>query len=51
MDVGWDHVYGGLAEAVNVGHECFEWLVDKLEGTNLEFRMKGEYNYRKTFWR
>jgi mannose/cellobiose epimerase-like protein (N-acyl-D-glucosamine 2-epimerase family) len=50
LDVGWDHVYGGLAEAVNVGQDCFEWPVDRLEGTHVEFRMRGEYNYRKTFW-
>lgn len=50
LDVGWDHVYGGLVSAVNVGHPCYEWPPDRPVGTALEFRERGEYNYTKSFW-
>jgi hypothetical protein len=50
LDVGWDHVYGGLVIAVNVDHPCHEWPVSRPVGTGLEFRERGEYNYTKSFW-
>lgn len=50
LDVGWDHVYGGLVTAVNVGQTCYEWPLDRPVGTALEFRERGEYNYTKSFW-
>jgi len=50
LDVGWDHVYGGLVTAVNVDHPCHEWPVNRPTGTGLEFRERGEYNYTKSFW-
>ena len=50
LDVGWDHVYGGLVTAVNVDHPLHEWPIDRPVGTGLEFRERGEYNYMKSFW-
>lgn len=50
LDVGWDHVFGGLAMAINVGHPEYEWPLDRPAGTALEFRQRGEYNYTKSFW-
>ncbi len=50
FEVGWDHVYGGLCEAVNVDQGCYEWPVERPVGMTVEFRMKGEYNYMKSMW-
>jgi hypothetical protein len=50
LDVGWDHVYGGLVTAVNVNEPTYEWPIDRPAGTALEFRERGEYNYTKSFW-
>jgi len=50
LDVGWDHVYGGAATAVNVGHPEYEWPVDHPVETGLEFHERGEYHYMKSFW-
>lgn len=50
LDVGWDHVYGGVADAVNVDHPEYEWPVDRPVETGLEFHQKGEYHYMKSFW-
>jgi N-acylglucosamine 2-epimerase len=50
LDVGWDHVYGGLVTAVNVDHPLHEWPIERPVGTGLEFRECGEYNYTKSFW-
>jgi mannose/cellobiose epimerase-like protein (N-acyl-D-glucosamine 2-epimerase family) len=50
LDAGWDHIYGGLAMAVDVDHPEHEWPVDRPVGTGLEFRARGEYNYTKSFW-
>lgn len=49
LEVGWDWVYGGLAEWVNVDHGCTDWSFHPT-GTNLEFRDKGEYFYLKSLW-
>ncbi|HWB98926.1 MAG TPA: AGE family epimerase/isomerase [Bryobacteraceae bacterium] len=50
LDVGWDHVYGGVSDAVNVDHPEYEWPVDHPVETGLEFRQKGEYHYMKSLW-
>jgi len=49
FEVGWDWVYGGLSEWVNVDHGCTDWSFHPT-GTNLEFRDKGEYFYLKSLW-
>ncbi|MBK9168882.1 MAG: AGE family epimerase/isomerase [Bryobacterales bacterium] len=50
LDVGWDHVYGGLVDGVNVDQTVYEWPEETLVGTNITTRARGEYNYRKTYW-
>ncbi|MFB3828427.1 MAG: AGE family epimerase/isomerase [Bryobacteraceae bacterium] len=50
LDVGWDHVYGGLSEWVNVDHGGYAWPPYTPVGTKLEFRFTGEYFYLKPLW-
>ncbi|HEX4484821.1 MAG TPA: AGE family epimerase/isomerase [Terriglobales bacterium] len=50
MEVGWDRVYGGLAQWVNVGQGGFQWPPETPVGTNFAFHFIGEYNYMKTLW-
>jgi len=50
LNVGWDWIYGGLAMWINVDHGGYEWPVEGVPGTDLEFRAVGEYNHTKTLW-
>ena len=50
LDVGWDHVYGGLSQWVNVDEACYPWPPETPVGTDLQFRYVGEYNYMKALW-
>jgi len=50
LDVGWDHIYGGLVQWINVDHPCYEWPVETPPGTHLELHFKGEYEYMKSLW-
>ncbi|NWG12424.1 MAG: AGE family epimerase/isomerase [Acidobacteria bacterium] len=50
IEVGWDWVYGGLSQWVNVDQGGYEWPVERPVGTDLEFRFRGEYHYMKTLW-
>lgn len=50
LDVGWDHVYGGLSEWVNVDRGGYAWPPYTPVGTKLEFRFTGEYFYLKPLW-
>ena len=50
LDVGWDHVFGGLADSVNVNQGAYQWPVDTPVGTNYQFREVGEYKWVKTSW-
>jgi N-acylglucosamine 2-epimerase len=50
IDVGWDYVYGGLAQWINVDQPCYQWPVETPPGTNLELHFAGEYEYMKTLW-
>ena len=50
LDVGWDHVYGGLSEWVNVDHGGYVWPEYTPVGTSLKFRFVGEYFYLKPLW-
>jgi N-acylglucosamine 2-epimerase len=50
LEVGWDRVFGGLCHAVRVDAGDFQWPVEHPVGTDLEFRLVGEYHYMKTFW-
>ena len=49
-NAGWDWIYGGLAMWINVDHGSYEWPVEGVPGTDLEFRAVGEYNYTKSLW-
>jgi len=50
MEVGWDHVYGGLSHRVNVDAGGYEWPPEQPVGTDYEFRFVGEYHYMKSMW-
>jgi N-acylglucosamine 2-epimerase len=50
LDVGWDHVYGGISEWVNVDQGGYQWPQETPVGTDLEFSYVGEYNYMKALW-
>jgi mannose/cellobiose epimerase-like protein (N-acyl-D-glucosamine 2-epimerase family) len=50
LEVGWDRVYGGLSQWVNVDHGGYVWPPENPVGTDLVFRFTGEYHYMKTLW-
>ncbi len=50
LDAGWDHIFGGLAHAVNVDHPTYEWPEEQPPGTAFRYRALGEYNYLKSLW-
>lgn len=50
LDVGWDYVYGGLSQWVNVDHPCYQWPVETPPGTSLRYHFVGEYEYMKPLW-
>ena len=50
LDIGWDHVYGGLPEWINVGAGGYEWPPMQLPGERPELRIKGEKFYYKSMW-
>lgn len=50
LDVGWDPVYGGFSEWVNVNQGSYAWPPYTPIGTTLVFRYTGEYFYMKPLW-
>lgn len=50
LDVGWDHIYGGLSQWINVGQPGYQWPVEDPIGTGLQLRFTGEYEYMKALW-
>ena len=50
LDVGWDNIYGGLSQWINVDHPCYQWPVETPPGTHLELHFTGEYEYMKPLW-
>jgi mannose/cellobiose epimerase-like protein (N-acyl-D-glucosamine 2-epimerase family) len=50
LDVGWDHIYGGLSQWINVDQACYQWPVETPPGTRLELHYAGEYEYMKALW-
>jgi mannose/cellobiose epimerase-like protein (N-acyl-D-glucosamine 2-epimerase family) len=50
LDVGYDHIFGGLADSVNVNQGAYPWPEDSPVGTNYAFREVGEYKWVKTSW-
>ena len=47
---GWEDLFGGLADSVNVNRGAYQWPVDTPVGTNYQFREVGEYKWMKTSW-
>ena len=50
LDVCWDHIFGGLADSINVNQGAYQWPVDTPVGTNYQIREVGEYKWNKTSW-
>jgi mannose/cellobiose epimerase-like protein (N-acyl-D-glucosamine 2-epimerase family) len=50
LDVGWDNIYGGLSEWINVDQACYQWPAETPVGTSLELHFVGEYEYKKSLW-
>lgn len=50
LDVGWDPVFGGFSEYVNVDQGGYVWPPFTPVGTQLVFRFTGEYFYLKPLW-
>jgi mannose/cellobiose epimerase-like protein (N-acyl-D-glucosamine 2-epimerase family) len=50
IEVGWDHVFGGLSQWVNVDQGSYEWPPYTPVGTKLVLRYTGEYFYLKPLW-
>ncbi len=50
LEIGWDHIYGGVVFGINVGQGCFDWPVAKPAGMTVEFRERGEVSYVKSHW-
>ena len=50
LDVGWDYIYGGLCQWINVDHGAYQWPPETPVGTDLELHFVGEYSYLKTLW-
>jgi N-acylglucosamine 2-epimerase len=50
LNAGWDSIYGGLSQWINVDHPSYQWPVETPPGTTLEFHLVGEYEYLKCLW-
>jgi N-acylglucosamine 2-epimerase len=50
LNAGWDYIYGGLSQWVNVDHPSYRWPVETPPGTRLVFHFVGEYEYLKCMW-
>lgn len=50
VEIGWDYVYGGLSQWINVDQGGYQWPVERPVGTDLEFKFVGEFQYMKTLW-
>ena len=50
LNVGWDYVYGGLSQWINVDHPSYQWPVEIPPGTRQKLHFRGEYEYMKCLW-
>lgn len=51
FELGWDHVFGGISEWMNVDHGCYDWGEISPRGSGLEgFHGIGEYLHIKPLW-
>jgi len=50
LDVGWDSVYGGLSQWINVDHPTYQWPPETPPGAKVDLHFTGEYEYMKPMW-
>jgi len=50
LEAGWDYIYGGLSQWVNVDHPSYQWPVETPPGTTQRLHFTGEYEYMKCLW-
>ena len=50
LNAGWDFIYGGLSQWINVDHPTYQWPVETPPGTTQELHFTGEYEYMKCLW-
>ena len=50
LNVGWDYIYGGLSQWINVDHPTYQWPVETPPGTHQQLHFVGEYEYMKCLW-
>jgi len=50
LDVGWDYIYGGLSQWINVDHPSYQWPVETPVGTHQQLHFTGEYEHMKCLW-
>jgi len=50
INIGWDYIYGGLSQWINVDHPSYQWPEETPPGTDLRFQFTGEYEYLKCLW-
>jgi len=50
LNVGWDYIYGGLSQWINVDHPSYQWPVETPPGTHQQLHFVGEYEYMKCLW-
>ncbi len=50
LNAGWDYIYGGLSQWINVDHPSYQWPVETPPGTHQQLHFTGEYEYMKCLW-
>ena len=50
LNIGWDYIYGGLSQWINVDHPSYQWPVETPPGTTQQLHFTGEYEYMKCLW-
>jgi mannose/cellobiose epimerase-like protein (N-acyl-D-glucosamine 2-epimerase family) len=50
LNAGWDYIYGGLSQWINVDHPTYQWPVETPPGTHQQLHFTGEYEYMKCLW-
>ncbi len=50
LDLGWDHIHGGISEWINVDKGCHDWGPASPRGSGLTFHGIGEYMHIKPLW-
>ena len=50
LNAGWDYIYGGLCQWINLDHPSYQWPVETPPGTHQQLHFTGEYEYMKCLW-